>query len=269
MNLPLKHFIAVSLMAISCSSMCQKISIDEKTLKVIFDNCKFEIGSLIDVEIIDDTSKSDYFTVEISGNQYVNNVTFPSGTVTITVSGSTIMHLLSLQVPDADKSEIKISRFNASNVKQEERTYTYRNSGGLKFDVSTGFFATGLKDQIYSLKDGKEPNTKTIVCEDTGSFRVGVGILAHIHSRWNSVINLGLSGGFELNNDSKIGYLTGGSLFFGLDRKFVFTGGCVLSKVRTISSVYKGISEVPESVNVVPVVEKWGAGFFAGLSYNF
>lgn len=182
MKVSIKYFIIGTILTASINAFSQKISINKKTLELSIDRCDFKTGSLIGVEITNNNVSSDYFTVEISGNQYANSTSFPSGTKGVDSRGSQTLYLLALQVPDFDKSEIKISRFNDKNVKQEERIYTYRNKGGLKFDVSTGFFATGLKDKNYVLKPVTE-STRQIISEDSGNFRVGIGILAHLQFR--------------------------------------------------------------------------------------
>ncbi|MBK6784416.1 MAG: hypothetical protein IPG79_12130 [Saprospiraceae bacterium] len=79
----------------------------------------------------------------------------------------------------------------------------------------------------------------------------------------------GLTGGFEINNDAKVGFLAGGSLFFGYDRKFVFSGGVAFSKVKTISDIYKVGDIVPYTINDIPTVEIWKSGWFGALTYNF
>lgn len=255
-----------------------QLTIDYKTLSVNPDNLEqFKVGKIIDIFITDyDPKTDDHFTVEMTGEQYENT----SGIASFkTLNEAIIKHLdgrnpqqyklLSVQVPDKDKSILKITRYdNAGKIKLEERSYFFRNKGGIKFDVSSGFFVTSLRDENFALKS-TSATTKQIIKENNGSIRTGIGLLAHLHYRSQSWSTVGITGGFEINNDAKVGYLAGLSWFIGHDRKFILSGGAVFGKVKRISEVYKVGEEVSSEVNVVPTTEIWKHGLFGSLTYNF
>ncbi|MBK7522813.1 MAG: hypothetical protein IPI53_01180 [Saprospiraceae bacterium] len=261
------------------SGFSQNIVIDYNTLSILpVDKKIFKVQDFVSVVIrnYNDTI-DDKFVVEITGEQYENTsgidafkkMTKMDTTETIVEEQPDDYYLLSLQVPDKDKSIIKITRYKPDGTtKIEERTYFFRNRGGLKFDVSSGFFISNLRDKIYVLKSLDTLN-KQIVRENNGNIRSGIGLLAHLHCRSQKWLSGGLTGGFEINNDAKVGFLAGGSLFFGYDRKFVFSGGVAFSKVKTISDIYKVGDIVPYTINDIPTVEIWKSGWFGALTYNF
>ncbi|MBP6448436.1 MAG: hypothetical protein KA341_16660 [Saprospiraceae bacterium] len=251
-----------------------QLVIDYETLSIRdIDPSKFVVGKFINVKIENYCDTCDKFTVEISGEQHENTSGIDafkkmnSDNKVVRDTGN--YFLLSFQVPDKDKSIIKIMRYDSSGkVKIEQRSFFFRNRGGLKFDVSSGFFVSNLRNETYGLKTVNAEN-KQIVLENNGDIRVGIGLLAHLHCRSQKWLSGGFTGGFEVNNDAKIGFLAGGSLLFGYDRKFIISGGAAFGKVKRISKLYSVGENVPASVNEVPTVEIWKMGLFIALTYNF
>lgn len=252
-----------------------QLIIDYNTLSINdIDKSQFEVGKFINVQISNYCDTCDKFTVEITGEQYENTSGIDAfkkmnDIEKITERTTENYYLLSLQVPDKDKSIIKISRYKPDGkTKLEERSYFFRNKGGIKFDVSSGFFVTSLRDENFVLKSISDTK-KQIIRENNGSLRTGIGLLAHLHCRSQSWSTVGIAGGFEINNDAKVGYLAGLSWFIGHDRKFILSGGAVFGKVKRISEVYQVGEEVSSEINVVPTTEIWKQGWFGSLTYNF
>ena len=252
-----------------------QLVIDYETLSIRdIDPSKFVVGKFINVKIENYCDTCDKFTVEISGEQHENTSGIDAfkkmnDFKNLAETNTENYYLLSLQVPDIDKSIIKITRYKPDGVtKIEEHSYFFRNRGGLKFDVSSGFFVSNLRNETYGLKTVNAEN-KQIVLENNGDIRVGIGLLAHLHCRSQKWLSGGFTGGFEVNNDAKIGFLAGGSLLFGYDRKFIISGGAAFGKVKRISKLYSVGENVPASVNEVPTVEIWKMGLFIALTYNF
>jgi hypothetical protein len=252
-----------------------QLIIDYNTLSINeIDKSQFDVGKFINVQISHYCDTCDKFTVEITGEQYENTSGIDAfkkiNEIRIeTETNTENYHLLSLQIPDKDKSIIKITRYKPDGVtKLEERSYFFRNKGGIKLDVSSGFFVTSLRDENFVLKSTSD-NTKQIIKENNGSIRTGIGLLAHLHFRSQSWSTFGVTGGFEINNDAKVGYLAGLSWFIGHDRKFVLSGGAVFGKVKRISEVYQVGDVVSSEINVVPTTEIWKQGWFGSLTYNF
>ena len=253
-----------------------QLEIDYDSMSIKKNNTlEFKVGEFIDVCINNyDPDKDDKFTVEITGEQYENTSginAFSTVVKSRQISAPNNKYcLLSLQVPDRDKSVIKITRYDTTGkIKKEERTYFFRNKGGLKFDVSSGIFVTTLRDNAYVIKNDDDPAKRVVLAENNGKITLGIGLLAHLQFRSQNWINLGFSGGFEVNNDTKIGFLSGVSLFLGHDRKFVITGGAAFRKVKSLSSLYQVGEKIPADVTIVPTVEIWKGGWFGAFTYNF
>lgn len=269
------YFMLLTLVLIQIHVSGQLV-IDYSTLSIdSVDKKKIKVGEFISVGIRNyDPDKDTKFEVEITGEQYENTSGIDAFKKKTAIKSADkinedLYYILSLQVPDKDKSIIKIIRFDTSGTKKlEERSYFFRNRGGLKFDVSSGFFVTRLRDASYVLKSVSD-TTKQVIAENNGGIRAGIGLLAHLHCRSQKLLSGGLTGGFEVNNDAKIGFLGGLSVFIGYDRKFIISAGGVFSKVKSISNLYCEGELVPNSVNEVPTVEIWKAGLFGALTYNF
>lgn len=257
-----------------------RLEINAKTRAICFEG-KWKAGKQLQIVIKDYTAKSfDSLVVSYSGGEYVNTrgiETFSDLSAGPKVLESTSEYfLLPVMIQEKDYAHVTITLYrtkdsagnNITPAKIDEQVYTYRVSGGLKFDVSTGAFVSGLRNEAYALNPVSD-STNQIVAERRGSARVGTGILAHLHTRCNFPVNIGLSGGFEINADARIGYLAGVSLFLGYDRKFVISGGVVASKKNELSNVYMPNEIIRREITAVPMVEVWAGGWFWGLSYNF
>jgi len=248
------------------------IKLNHQNFKLEVNTNDFKVGKNIQFIIEDYDTKGDSISVEYFASQYENTEGIKkfgeiNTSSVVGLKGGDEYHFLPMQIQDKDYSNIKITRFRNKN-KLEESTFTFRNKGGLKFDVSSGFFVTNLKDKTYALKHISD-TSKQILEEDSGRIRVGIGILAHLQIRSTRWANFGFTGGFELNSDAKVGYLSGISLFLGHDRKFVFSAGTAFSKVKSISNLYRVNDIVSSSVDSVPTVDIWKMGWFGAMTYNF
>ncbi len=247
------------------------IFLDAKHMSINDTGVKFTAGKMITFKI-ENLVKEDSFAMEFTSSDVFNEAgfnkfreigAFAKATSTIPEP----FYFLSFKVEEQDYTHIKLTRFK-KYVRLEERNFKYRNSGGIKFDVSAGFFVTGLKDKMYVF-DYTSDSTKMIVEENTGKARVGLGLLSHLHSRKGGWFNYGACLGFEANNDIKVSYLVGGSLLFGYDKKFILNFGLALSKVDVLSNVHELGEVVPIATASIGLSKIWKHGFFAGATYNF
>ena len=247
-----------------------EIRLDAKTMKIDDRLANFKVNEYISFKIFN-LSQLDSFELEFESNDNFNQAAFEKFTSfgnTITeVSQQDTFYALSFRIENKDITKIKLVRYQ-NKIKIEERNYTYRNSGGIKFDVSSGFFWTNLKDEIYVLQKVSDTENQ-IICENNGEGRIGIGLLTHLHSRTSSWFNYGANIGFELNNDSKVSYLAGLSLIFGYDRKLLLNGGLAISKINVISNLYQDKGLIPNNITSIPLVNIWKAGYFIGMTYNF
>jgi len=246
---------------------------DQQSKVISFTENNWKVGKMLQVIIrhYSDTAKYTYTigyssseTINSKGLALFNQVAALTKTYTDDPSDR---KFLSIPIDDKDYSLITITEYEGK-TKTNEQVYSFRVQGGIKFDVSTGFFRTDLRDDVYVL-DNNSDSTKLIVKENNGHYRVGAGVLAHLHTRWNIPLNLGIAGGFEVNNEAKIGYLAGISILLGYNQKFILSFGIDLGKKQVISKVYEGKNTVDISVTAIPLVSKWDSRAFYSLTYNF
>ncbi len=246
---------------------------DQETKGIVFSEKNWKSGEMLKIKIDNHGCNDLKYVIVYSSTERINAqgvALFNTiSTTPIKKAGYSTSSYTYLEIPieAKDYSHITISEYKGT-TKTDEVVYTYSVKGGLKFDVSTGFFVTGLKDDNYILVNYTD-STKTIIAENSGEFRVGAGVLAHLHSRWGGPVNLGIAGGFEINNEAKIGYLAGGSVFFGYDQKFVLSAGIALGKRQVLSKAYKPGQVVNNAISIVPMVGEWKESWFLSLTYNF
>ncbi|HZV69730.1 MAG TPA: hypothetical protein VFG10_09305 [Saprospiraceae bacterium] len=236
-------------------------------------NPKWRVGKSLQITIKNCPSSGNRYEISYSSTENINTTGFQlfsklnSG---IPKSGVTTCpdQTLTFRIENKDYSVITITQFGTSNAAINTKSYTYQVTGGIKFDVSSGAFYTNMYDESYILKK-VDDTTNQILREISGSFRIGTGILAHLHTRWNTLINLSVSSGFEINNDAKIGYLAGVSLIFGKERKFFITFGEAFSKKNVLSNAYVENELVSDELTIVPVVSIWDNNWFCSVTYNF
>lgn len=252
-----------------------KLTINADTRAVVFDG-NWKAGEQIKIQVTNLGQPSfDSLAVTYRADEYTNTKGIAAFSATNAGPGvlksRTNYELLPIMIQAKDEAYVTISLYDTTGSKAtkiDEQVYSYRVSGGLKFDVSMGAFFTNLRDEAYALRPVSD-STNQIIQEKNGSGRVGTGILAHLHSRYNCWLNWGISGGFELNSDARVGYLGGFSAFIGYDRKFVFTVGGAASKKNVLSAIYQPDDLVSREITTIPMVEIWAVAWFAGLSYNF
>jgi hypothetical protein len=247
---------------------------DQRT-KSIITGGDWNVGNYLSVVIKNYKATDLVYTISYKGEERMNEdglTTFrqaagkPNALFEAGFTGD--FEYLLVPIQNKDYSIITIEEYEGTLLR-DKQVYSFRNRGGIKFDVSTGFFVTGLKDESYILRTDSAGTKGVITKEASGDMRVGLGVLAHLHSRWKGVLNIGISGGFELDNDAKVGYLGGGSVFLGQDQKFVISGGVVFGKRATLSNAYREGDLVDLSLTVVPTVDVWDMSWFGSLTYNF
>lgn len=268
-------FFAIGVFMTFAANAQVTLTINAETRAVDFSG-KWKAGDQLRIQVYNLTNPSfDSLAVTYRADEYTNTKGIAAFTEAnagpkALVSG-TYYDLLPIMIQAKDVAYVTISLYTIKakvTTKVDEQVYTHRVSGGLKFDVSMGAFITGLRNEAYALQAVSD-STNQIITERNGGIRVGTGILAHLHSRYLGWFNWGISGGFELNSDARVGYLAGLSAFIGYDRKFVITAGGVASKKSVLSAVYEPNDLISREITTVPMVEIWAGAWFVGLSYNF
>jgi len=252
------------------------ITINNSNQELTINKKLFRVGKYIKITIDNYDPDDNRYTVDYEAVDYIDDEmvkkfsSYTNSTPKVSATSSKYDYL-PIQVENKDFSILRIKRFKKGDeTPSEERTYKFKNYGSIKFDVSSGFFISKNYDEKYSLYSVLGgPVGKKIIRDDNGSLKVGIGILAHLHSRTKYMSNFGICGGFEVSNDAKIGYLAGGSMLFGPDKKFVFSSGVLLSKIKVISSLYKEGDLVDQAINEIPMKEIWMASLFGSFTYNF
>ena len=274
-----KYLLAISLFSLNifwCDGQAT-FTFDQITKSISTKDSKWKVGQNIKVVIKNYGCTERNYVITYKGDERVNEDGLAmfreaAGAVKTDREGLTSvcddLPYLMIPIVNKDYSMITVEEFDGDKS-VDKQTYTFRNRGGLKFDVSTGFFVSGLKDDTYIIKSDGSTSSGVITKEQSGDMRVGLGVLAHVHSRWPCIFNLGAAGGFELDNDAKVGYLAGGSILLGYDQKFVFSGGVVFGKKAKISNAYYEGQLVDFNLSVIPTVQVWEMSWFGSLTYNF
>ncbi|MCC6817170.1 MAG: hypothetical protein IT267_12215 [Saprospiraceae bacterium] len=257
---------------ITDSTYSQKIQFDASSLLMTANEKDFKIGKIISIEL---SNYNDTGYPKIEMDITFSNVRNEEGikrfkeisTPSIRTSTEQTYPLLSFRVEDFDYTNIKVI-VSTDSMNKQERIYKFRNHGGIKFDVSTGFMGTNVRDRSYILVDSAN-STNKVTQERSSAFRGGMCLLAHLHSRNHCNWNFGGTIGFELNQDTKLSYIAGGSILLGRDQKFVISLGGLMSKVDRLSKAYYLGQRVDKSLTVLPTVKVWKLGWFCSISYNF
>ncbi len=184
-------------------------------------------------------------------------------------------NIQAIQIANNDISTIKIQYREIEKDKESletERSLVIKNRGGFKLDFSTGFMATGLKDDNYRVVPTKTDTTE-LIDDKKGNFVMGFGLLAHAYMRSGCRFNGSITTGLLLNTNSQtLNYVAGLSALLGLEQRFVLTGGFVFGKVKRLTrnfEVGKRYSTTQlNTVSGVPYTERYQAGWFVGVSYN-
>ncbi|NOT38566.1 MAG: hypothetical protein HOP11_14435 [Saprospiraceae bacterium] len=198
--------IVLSILFCVNSVRAQEIEFDANTLTLNADPEIFKVGAVIKIKVIeDDPSTKPDIEVTISFSDVRNEAgiqKFKDTGIKDTKAASTGgYYLMSFRVENKDYTNITVKVIGDKFT--HERTYKIRNHGGIKFDVSTGFLGTKVRDRSYVLSDSAGIGNK-VIREKDGKFRGGICLLAHLHSRNPDLLNIGANIGFELNQDSKI-----------------------------------------------------------------
>lgn len=198
-----------------------------------------------------------------------------------------------IQIQNADLTEFNFEVFKNKN-KIFTPKYYFFNKGGFKIDFSSGIFASGLVNDVFSTKSFQTFDTtrvykvvydrngvasrkdsitgfsnvtkQKIIQGNSGEFNIGLGVLLHAYSRWWKRINLGASVGGIIDNQSKVRYLAGGSLLLGREQRLIFTYGCAFGQIAKLADG-SNIGDVITSSNV-PTKDVWDRGWFFSVTYN-
>ncbi len=238
----------------------------------ILPNAKWRVGKILKITVKDCAPSKGRYDISYSSTENINSKgldLFSKLNSEMKLQDGTCPdQLLTFRIENKDFSLITITFYDSSNVLKSTKIYTYQVTGGIKFEVSSGAFYTKMHDESYILKK-VDDTTNQILREISGSFRIGTGLLAHLHTRWNTLLNFSISSGFEINNDAKIGFLAGLSLVIGKERKFFLTFGEAFSKKNVLSNAYIENELVSDELTVVPVVSVWDNSWFFSVTYNF
>jgi hypothetical protein len=190
------------------------------------------------------------------------------------------IYIQPVQVANTDLTVINVEYKKGENTVR--RTILLKNRAGFKLDFSTGFIGTGLRDYNYRLYTRND--SSAIIQDDRGSFTIGFAFMAHAYVRTGSRFNVTLTSGFAINGSNQtVNYLLGASLPFGMEQRFILSGGVIFGKVKQLSEGYRIIPDrnvIPSSGyndffyaglnnGTVPLTERWQSSYFIGISYNF
>ena len=178
-----------------------------------------------------------------------------------------------------DLLKVNVERNNIDgNPSPTVFSYNIWISGGLKIDVSAGFFLTSLIDYEYETKDveivqGTATVTqKAIYLVNKNELDFGVGGMINISPRGGTWIKPSLSVGTLVTSAQKLQILAGGGLIFGKEERLIFHGGLTLGYRNQLSSQYKDDGSESYDLGSTatgPTRNAFATGYFVGISYNF
>ncbi|QTD38290.1 hypothetical protein JL193_03030 [Polaribacter batillariae] len=153
-------------------------------------------------------------------------------------------------------------------------TYSYRVwiTGGFKIDFSGGlFFSSLLDDKFYTKDDLTEGNEgkKFIRQKDLGNLDYGFGTLMNLKYRSEKNYSYLFSFGALLKEAQEFQFLAGLGISFGKDERIILSTGVTLGRVERLVGDYDANTSylLPEN-NLVTTEERFGVGYFFGVSYN-
>lgn len=185
-----------------------------------------------------------------------------------------------------------------------DQPYRVPVRGGIKIDASTGLVFTGLQNFSYATRDTTVSDTtffrtpdfqttdsitaitpttqKIITRADPGIGDLGLGLMAHFYSR-NTIfgINLCAPGSRCINNISaglNLGVVTtadlsprfmfGVSLIFGLQQRFILSGGLSAGKVKRLAPGLEIGGLLESSTSVVPTNDVTHDSWYISFTFN-
>ena len=190
------------------------------------------------------------------------------------VGKGTTVYLLPVKIQNYDYSIFTTSIRSKNTQEELVLNMPFRNKGGVKIDFSSGVLLNGLYSTSYMLI--KQDNENSIIKEETdktSKFNTGISILAHVYKRGNEFNNYAISSGFSYNlNQQNINFLLGGSVLFGSEQRFIFTGGINVGRVSQLANYYQ-TDKLYKTTDFgtdskVPMVNVLKASWFVGISYN-
>jgi len=158
-----------------------------------------------------------------------------------------------------------------SGVSAHSATVRVVCPGGWEIDASTGFVITRLVDRKYHIQQVPDPSTpdpddtkpwpvRLTNAED--DFRTAPVVLLHVYPNTDWKVKLGASFGLATSDAKRIVYMAGPSLFFGGDRRFVFTAGIAGGPVSSLNYAAPIVNDQPNLTDVT----RWS--WFATFTYN-
>lgn len=142
--------------------------------------------------------------------------------------------------------------------------------GGFKIDFSTGIFLSNISDKKYF----NRPNFVNdsikgyyLVKEDNNP--ISYGIAGYMHAYWRNArnINVGLTLGVGIDQNTQVKMMPGFSLILGRKERFIFNGGVVIGKCKELSIIQNETHLY--NISTEPIYsEPYKIGWFGGISYN-
>jgi hypothetical protein len=176
--------------------------------------------------------------------------------------------------PNADDLIVNItakpnSEFNKVNdeIKIE---VPFNVKGGFKLDFSTGFFLSNVANKEYVNK----PNYINDSINGYYLFKsedksISYGLAGYMHAYWRNAanINVGLSLGVGIDQNTQVKIMPGISILLGRKERFIINGGMVIGKIKELSNVQDVNHLYKEKVEPV-YIDSYKIGCFVGISYN-
>lgn len=209
------------------------------------------------------------------------------------------LSILPVQIENSDLSVFTFHTFKRGR-KIGDFKYQFFNRGGFKIDFSSGLFTTGLIDHKYVYGGSKsvmdttrnylavwDKDLRKTVLKDSivgftrvdqrqvvrvgeGKFNIGLGVLLHAYSRWGRRLNMALSVGGIVDNQTNIRYTGGISALLGSEQRLILTLGVAAGKVSRLGDeLTEGEYVRVSSATAEPVMRsQLAASWFLSVTYN-
>ena len=176
--------------------------------------------------------------------------------------------------PDADELIINI-------VATPNLTYNKNNSeiktdvplsvkGGWKLDFSSGIFLSNLADYEYVNKPNYITDSITgyyLTKSNNNPLAYGIAAFLHSYYRFAKAINVSLTLGVGIDQNTQVKVMPGLSLILGTKERFIINGGAAIGKSKDLSIVQDANHLYKEKTEPV-YTESYKVKVFLGISYN-
>lgn len=175
--------------------------------------------------------------------------------------------------PDADELKISIVAKNKDENKKEDDIkieIPFWIQGGIKIDFSTGIFFSSLVNREYINQPNYIQDSLVgyyLIPSDKHPLAYGLSAYIHTYIRSGRSVNMSLSLGLGIDQNTQFKVMPGLSLILGKKERFIISGGASIGKIKDIA--FSTSSNQLFRQKIEPIyTESYKMGWYLGISYN-